>query len=99
MIQEAYDTARSLLAEHIDALHAVAEKLLEKEVLDGSEVEAIVKAYADGALPHGAALQTPPPAAADGPARVELSREKQPGKVQEEDRGSVPGLPPKPVLA
>jgi len=99
MIQEAYDTARSLLSGHIEALHGVAEKLLEKEVLDGSEVEALVKSYAGGAVPQEAAVQTPPPPAVDGPARAaELSREKQPGKVQEEERG-VPGLPPKPVLA
>ncbi len=45
MIQEAYDTAHSLITENIAALHAIAEKLLEKEVLDGSEVEALVKAY------------------------------------------------------
>jgi cell division protease FtsH len=45
IIGEAYDTARSLLAENIAALHAIAETLLEKEVLDGSDVEAIVKAY------------------------------------------------------
>ncbi len=100
MIQEASDTARSLIAENIGGLHAVAEKLLEKEVLDGSEVEAITKAYQDGSLPHGAAVETPPQAASDGPARsAELSREKHPGKVQEDDRGAVPGLPPKPVLA
>ncbi|HEV3109703.1 MAG TPA: ATP-dependent zinc metalloprotease FtsH [Candidatus Binataceae bacterium] len=97
MIQEAYDTARSLLTENIAALHAAAEKLLEKEVLDGAEVEAIVKAYRDGAVP--AASPQAPPVATDGPARpVELPREK-PEKVADEDRGAVPGLPPKPVLA
>jgi cell division protease FtsH len=98
MIQEAYDTARYLLNENLAGLHAVAEKLLEKEVLDGSEVEAIVKAYREGALPASAAAEAPP-IAADGSARpLEVPREK-PEKVEEEDRGSVPGLPPKPVLA
>jgi cell division protease FtsH len=97
MIQEAYDTARSLLVENMGALHAAAEKLLEKEVLDGSEVEAIVKAYREGTLPTAAPAQTPN-VAADGPSRpVEMPREKE--KVEEKDRGSVPGLPPKPVLA
>jgi cell division protease FtsH len=94
MIQEAYDTARSLLTENMQALHGVAERLLEKEVLDGTEVEAVVIAYREGRLP---APSSPPPVA-EGPARpVEVPREK-PEKVQEEDRG-VPGLPPKPVLA
>jgi cell division protease FtsH len=97
MIQEAYDTARSLLGENIAALHACAERLLEKEVLDGSEVEAIVKAYQEGRVPVAAPAEAPPQIT-DGPVRpVEVPREK-PEKVAEEDRG-VPGLPPKPVLA
>jgi cell division protease FtsH len=96
MIQEAYDTARSLLSENVAALHAIAEKLLEKEVLDGPEVEAIVNAYREGGMP--APAQAPPPIA-NGPSQVvEIAREK-PEKVEEKDRGSVPGLPPKPVLA
>jgi cell division protease FtsH len=96
MIQEAYDKARSLLGENIAGLHAIAEKLLEKEVLDGGEVEAIIKAYRPGGLPAPAES---PPAIADGAAKpAEVPREK-PEKVQDEDRGSVPGLPPKPVLA
>ena len=98
MIQEAYDTARSLLTENMAALHAAAEKLLEKEVLDGNEVEAIVKAYRDGVLPAAAPPQVPP-VTTDGTARpVEVPRDK-PEKVAEEDRGALPGLPPKPVLA
>jgi cell division protease FtsH len=98
MIQEAYDTARSLLSENIAGLHAAADKLLEKEVLDGSEMEAIVEAYRDGKVPETARTQAPP-VTADGSTRpVEVPREK-PEKVQEEDRGSVRGLPPKPVLA
>jgi cell division protease FtsH len=98
MIQEAYDTAHSLLTENIAALHAIAEKLLEKEVLDGSEVEALVKAYRQEGMPQMATAEVPP-STVDGAARpAEVPREK-PGKVEEEDRGAVPGLPPKPVLA
>jgi ATP-dependent Zn protease len=99
MIQEAYDTAHSLLSENMAALHAIAEKLLEKEVLDGAEVEALVKAYrTDGGIPQKV-LAEAPPIAADGSAKpVEVPREK-PEKASEENRGGVPGLPPKPVLA
>jgi cell division protease FtsH len=64
IIREAYDTAHSLLAENIAALHAIAEKLLEKEVLDGSEVEAIVKAYRREGLPENVTMQPPTIAAA-----------------------------------
>ena len=100
MIQEAYDTAHSLITENIAALHAIAEKLLEKEVLDGSEVEALVKAYRPEGLPATVTTEAPP-VAADGEGAVkpvEVPREK-PAKVEEEDRGAIPGLPPKPVLA
>jgi cell division protease FtsH len=98
MIQEGYDTARSLLGENIAALHAVAERLLEKEVLDGSEVEAIVKAYKDGKVPETPAAEAPQASPDGSPRPAEVAREK-PEKAPQEDRGGVPGLPPKPVLA
>ena len=41
IIQTAYDRAQSLLTEHIEKLHAVAEKLLEKEKIDGEEFNSI----------------------------------------------------------
>ncbi len=36
------DKAKKLLSEHIDQLHALAEALLEKEVLDGEEIDKIL---------------------------------------------------------
>jgi len=45
IIQESYYRAKDLLTTHIRLLHEVAEKLLEKEVLDGSELDAIVRAF------------------------------------------------------
>jgi cell division protease FtsH len=97
MIQEAYDTAHSLLSENMAALHAIAEKLLEKEVLDGAEVEALVKAYrTDGGISQEAPAEAVAIVAEAKP--VEVPREK-PEKASEENRGGVPGLPPKPVLA
>jgi len=41
IIQTAYDRAQSILTEHIGKLHAVAEKLLEKEKIDGEEFNSI----------------------------------------------------------
>jgi hypothetical protein len=72
-------------------LHAIAARLLEKEVLDGSEVEAMVTAFREGRpLP-------PSPAAVrnDFPPRPgpDTGKEKR-----VEDESPVPGLPPKPVL-
>ncbi len=45
IIQESYQKAKDLLTTHLLLLHGIAEKLLEKEVLDGSEIDAIVRAF------------------------------------------------------
>jgi cell division protease FtsH len=45
IIQESYNRAKDLLKTNLRLLHKVAEKLLEKEVLDGSEIDAIVSAF------------------------------------------------------
>ena len=45
IIQESYHRAKDLLKTNLGLLHKVAENLLEKEVLDGSELDAIVRAY------------------------------------------------------
>jgi cell division protease FtsH len=45
IIQESYRRAKDLLTTNLRLLHRVAEKLLEKEVLDGSEIDAIVRAF------------------------------------------------------
>jgi cell division protease FtsH len=44
IIQQSYRQAKELLTTNIHLLHKVAEQLLEKEVLDGSEIDAIVRA-------------------------------------------------------
>jgi len=45
IIQESYLRAKNLLQTNLPLLHNVAAQLLEKEVLDGSEIDAIVKAF------------------------------------------------------
>lgn len=45
IIQESYYRAKELLTANLRLLHEVAGKLLEKEVLDGSELDAIVRAF------------------------------------------------------
>jgi len=45
IIQESYHRAKDLLTTNLRLLHKVAETLLEKEVLDGSELDAIVRAF------------------------------------------------------
>ncbi|MGA2409605.1 MAG: ATP-dependent zinc metalloprotease FtsH [Candidatus Binataceae bacterium] len=93
MVDDAYHKAKSLLVDHLPLLHAVAERLLEKEVLEGAEVGAMVKAYQEGRpMPVDRPAATPA-----GPPSPMVSREKP--KKAEED-APVPGLAtPKPSLA
>jgi cell division protease FtsH len=45
IIQESYQKAKDLLRKNLGLLHKIAETLLEKEVLDGSEIDAIVREF------------------------------------------------------
>ncbi|HUY26065.1 MAG TPA: ATP-dependent zinc metalloprotease FtsH [Candidatus Binataceae bacterium] len=92
IIDNAYQKARQLLSDHLVLLHAVAERLLEKEVLDGVEVEAMVTAYREG-RPLPASF---PPSGGDA-ARRNLEPSKDKPKTADQE-SPVPGLPPKPVL-
>lgn len=49
LVKENYDRAKCLLTEHMGALKRLAEALLEKEVLDGPEIDRIVQ---QGSLPQ-----------------------------------------------
>jgi cell division protease FtsH len=52
IIQDSYHRAKDLLKTNLRLLHKVAEKLLENEVLDGSEIDAIVRAFGvNGGVP------------------------------------------------
>jgi cell division protease FtsH len=46
IIQESYHRAKELLTTNLRLLKKIAEQLLEKEVLDGLEIDAIVSAFA-----------------------------------------------------
>lgn len=43
IITENYEQAKELLATNIDVLHRIAEALLEKEVLDGAEIDELMR--------------------------------------------------------
>lgn len=43
IMDEAYDTARKLLSEHIEALHAIANKLMEKETIEAAEFAELMR--------------------------------------------------------
>ena len=44
IVDEAYKTAKGILQEHEDLLHRISETLIEKETLDGKEIDAIIEA-------------------------------------------------------
>ncbi len=93
IVDEAYHNARRLLSDHLTLLHAIAERLLEKEVLEGSEVAEMVKAFQDG-------RELPPSreqAASEGSSPGASAPKDKPKAVA--DESPVPGLPPKPALA
>jgi cell division protease FtsH len=90
IIDDSYQKARHLLADHEPLLHAIAERLLEKEVLDGSEVEAMVTAFREG-RPMPASI---PASGGSGRPTPEVGKPKP----VDEEAPVAPGLPPKPVL-
>jgi len=47
-IQESYQQAKDLLVANIEVLHKIAEALLDKEVLDGAEIDEIIRTCARG---------------------------------------------------
>jgi cell division protease FtsH len=48
IVEEAYETAKRILQEHEDLLHKIAETLIDKETLDGKEIDAIITATKPG---------------------------------------------------
>jgi cell division protease FtsH len=58
--QDSYQRAKDLLKKNLGILHKIAESLLEKEVLDGSEIDAIVREFGG----NGGTPLTPSTAAA-----------------------------------
>jgi cell division protease FtsH len=43
LVGRCYSQARDIISKHISCLHALAKALLEKEVLDGLEIDAIIR--------------------------------------------------------
>ena len=82
IIKECYDKARSILTEHSDELHRVAEALLERESLDGDEIKILLN---NGTLPpfkKNAKKPADPPAE---PPAEETPAEEDEGPLEEEE--------------
>jgi cell division protease FtsH len=51
LVDNCYTRAKNLISKHIESLHALANALLEKEVLDGQEVDSIIRVVDAPGLP------------------------------------------------
>jgi cell division protease FtsH len=94
LLTQAFDTAKKLLSDNVILLHALADRLIEKEVVDGAEVAEMLKAYHEGRplnpRPEPAVASQPPSAPTPSPQKKRTVEEEQP----------LPGpLHPKPSLA
>jgi len=94
MLTQAYNTAKGLLSDNLPLLHALAERLIEKEVVDGAEVVEMLKAFQEGRplnpQPAPAAVNNPPSSPPAAPPREKRTVEETP---------AIGPLNPKPSLA
>ena len=61
IIQECYNRAREILTTNMDVLHRMARELLEKEVLDGAEIDLLVKECSTDSGPELPTTPVPAP--------------------------------------
>jgi cell division protease FtsH len=95
LLSNAYDTARRLLSDNVTLLHALSDRLIEKEVVDGAEVAEMVQAYKEGR----SLTPRPAPVAPTNPPTIGGTPAKERQPRTDEEGAAVPILPPKPSLA
>ncbi len=95
IVDEAYQKARALLTENTRMLHALAERLLEKEVVEGAEVAEMLKADREGRP----LTSVQGPVAANHPPSGGTPVAKERPRAAAEETTPLPGLQPKPSLA
>jgi cell division protease FtsH len=78
LVEGAYNRARQLLTDNVDKLHVLAMALLEREVLDGEQVEKVLRGEKLEPIVRDRGNDRPTPAAA--PVE-EPKREKAPPRV------------------
>ncbi|MFQ5797055.1 MAG: ATP-dependent zinc metalloprotease FtsH [Bacteroidota bacterium] len=80
--------AEKILNDNIDVLHRLADALLEREILDGEEINRIIRgeALSPTAQPHNGDKETPQLAGAQSPARLNAEGGQAPTEVSPESR-------------
>jgi cell division protease FtsH len=90
IVTEAAGRARKILEKHIDKLHALAEVLLEREILDGDEIDQILA---------GRTLKEKSPADKKKPSKEDLEAKAAREAEEEEDITPDGGEEPSPATA
>jgi len=75
LVQDGYDRARKIIEERSDALDRIARALLEREVLDGSEVRQLIDGETLDAMP------TPPPPGPSGDGTQQVIKPEPPRRL------------------
>ncbi len=75
LVQEGYDRARRIIEERGDALDRIARALLEREVLDGSEVRQLIDGETLEAMP------APPPPSSSGDGAQQVIKPEPPRRL------------------
>ncbi len=94
LVMRAYERARSVLTEHQDVLHKLAEALLEKETIMGAELDELIRQVRPGIdLPEKPVdkevpTETPPKAADTAEPEEDAAATQTPEKPQEQDDSS-----------
>jgi cell division protease FtsH len=98
IVSQSYEQAKTILVENEETLHAIAQALLERETIDGSEIETIIQALSEGqpsevAPPTAAALEPETPTSATS------SSSPSGGDDADEELSSDEGdvIPPRPA--
>ena len=100
IVEAGHDTAKSILSENQDKLHAIAEALLERETISGADIDLIMEGKdlppaehsAKGAGNHGSfaeAVRKADPGEPKGEAGFSLEPESEPEKDAPEDDASA----------
>ena len=82
IVMDNYARAKGLLENRKDALHRIAEALLEKEILNAAEIDALIS----GDAPAGGAVPPPVPRAEGTQAAGESPKAEKPVKADRQDK-------------
>jgi cell division protease FtsH len=93
IVKENYNRAKKLVSEKMEALHKLASALLEKEALEGPEIDRLI--YGEKLPPGVKPLESPAEKKAKGKkAEAPRGQKKKPGEEQPEAASSADGVEP-----